>query len=323
MFKIGKIAVIAVVLVSLVSSLAFSLDLNDLQKQAENFSESLAISLPFNASLGLNWSDAYIGKLIPGVPPHFGVGASFGFTTIDMAAADGLAKALGFSIPFDGKKLILPIYAGEARVGGLFLPFDLGIKAGVLPSVELWGSDVKTNYTLIGADIRYALTEGGVILPGISVGLGFNYLKGGLEASVGDKQIYNIGGTQTIEIDKPNVNLFWSTKVLDFKVQLSKSIVIITPYLGVGVSYAWSEAGYEAEAPVTVPGGALSDAQAYIDGMNIDGNKLSSTIKVDGLSVRAFGGLSVNLVVFKLDLTGLYNFRDSNYGASFGARFQL
>jgi hypothetical protein len=319
MHKTGKIAAIAVLLVLLASSLAFSQsDLRELQNRAENFSDSLAKSLPFNAALGLNWSDAYIGKLFS-LPPHLGIGASFGFTTIDMAAAGDLAEALGFSIPFDAKKLMLPMYAGEVRLGGLFLPFDIGVKAGVLQPTGLWGSGIDTSYTLIGADIRYALTEGGVILPKISVGVGFNYLKGGLEAS-GRPMKYSFGGGGTLDIANSDVNLFWTTKTLDFKLQLSKSFFIITPYAGVGASYGWSEAGYEAKAAIT---GNLSNAQAYLDDTTIDGNKISSTVKANGFSARVFGGLSVNLAVFKLDLTGLYNFRDSNYGLSFGARFQL
>jgi hypothetical protein len=320
-----KTAAIIVLLMFMVSSLAFSqTDLEGLQKAAGDFSDALAKSLPFNAALGLNWSDAYIGKFFPSAPPHFGVGGSFGFTTIDMAAANDLAEALGFSIPYDTKKLILPAYAGEARLGGLFLPFDVGIKAGFLPPVGLWGnSDVKTSYTMVGADIRYALTEGGVILPKISLGVGFTYLKGGLEASVGSSQVYTFP-SGSVTVDSPDVNLFWSTKALDFKVQLSKSFFIITPYLGIGASYAWSEAGYEAEAPINVAG----DPHTYLaanglEDIDAGGNKLSSTIKVKGFSARAFGGLSVNLAVFKLDLTGMYNFRDSNYGLSFGARFQL
>jgi hypothetical protein len=329
MYKTGKTAAIIVLLVFLVSSLGFSqTELKHLQERAENFSDALAKSLPFNAALGLNWSDAYIGKLIPGAPPHFGIGASFGVTTIDMAAANDLAEALGFNIPFDTKKLMLPVYAGEVRLGGLFLPFDIGVKAGVLPPVGLWRSGINTSYTLIGADIRYVLTEGGAILPKISLGAGFTCLKGGLETSVGGVQSYDIGGGKTLNVNSPDVHLFWNTKALDFKVQLSKPFFIITPYLGIGASCAWSEAGYEAEAPVTVSGGSLSDAYSYlsargISGMNIGANKLSSTLETSGFSVRAFGGLSVNFAAFKLDLTGMYNFRDSNYGVSFGARFQL
>jgi hypothetical protein len=165
-------------------------------------------------------------------------------------------------------------------------------------------------------------------MPKISLGAGFNYLRGGLGASVGKPLSYSIGGGRTLNVINPDTNLFWNTKVLDVKLQLSKSVFIITPYLGIGASYAWSEAGYEAEAPVTVSGGSLSDAQAYladngVKGMNIGADKISSTINMNGFSIRAFGGLSVNLVMFKLDLTGMYNFRDRNYGFSFGARFQL
>jgi hypothetical protein len=129
---------------------------------------------------------------------------------------------------------------------------------------------------------------------------------------------YDFGLSNSITVQKPDVNLFWKTFALDFKIQLSKSILIVTPYLGLGATYAWSEAGYEAKAPVS---GNTNLAQ--VGGMDITDNKISSTIEVNGFSARAFGGLSFNIMVLKLDLTGLYNFRDSNYGASLGARFQL
>jgi hypothetical protein len=330
MRKSGKIGIVALLLVFLVSSLAFSQNkaLSDLQKNVENFSDALAKSLPFTASLGLNWSDAYIGKFLPSVPPHFGVGGSVGFTTIDMTAARDLAKSLGADIDLDMGKLPLPGYAAEGRLGGFFLPFDIGFKFGYLPPVGLLGSGVDMNYTMVGGDIRYELIEGGVLLPKISIGVGLNYLKGGIGTKVGNDITYDFG-PDSMTIHSPDVDLMWNTVALDFKVQVSKSFLIVTPYLGLGAGYAWSEAGYEINSNITYSAGkSAEDVKNYLaasglQGMDFDGNKISSIAEVSGFSVRAFGGLSLNFTVFKLDLTGLYNFRDSNYGASLGARFQL
>jgi hypothetical protein len=52
-------------------------------------------------------------------------------------------------------------------------------------------------------------------------------------------------------------------------------------------------------------------------------NGFVSIIENSGVSFRAFGGLSVNLTVIRIDLTGMYNLTDQNWGISLGTRFQL
>lgn len=298
-------------------------DLGELQKEVASFSGDLAKSLPFNSTLGLNWSDAYIGKLFPSVPPHFGVGGSFGFTTMDMPALEKLAGYLGYSLPFSTNKMFLPGYTAEGRIGGFFLPFDIGFKFGYIPPTGLWGSSMNMNYLLVGGDIRYAVLDGKV-LPKISIGVGLNYMNAGVGGKVGEEQVINFDSNY-IKLEKPDVNLKWDTLSLDFTAQISKSFLIITPYLGLGASYAWSSAGYSVDANVT---GDKQDINDYLsshglDSMNVDSSGISSIVKNSAFSFRAFGGFSINLMVFRLDFTGLYSFLDKNYGASFGFRFQL
>ena len=325
MKKQYKPLIIAAVLIAGINFSAFgqAVDLRDLQKGVASFSQDLSKSLPFNSSLGLNWSDAYIGKLIPSVPPHFGVGGSFGFTTMKLPIVKKLAGYLGYNLPFDTDRMFLPAYTAEGRVGGLFLPFDVGFKFGYLPQVGLWGKDMTMNYLLVGGDIRYAILDG-TILPKISVGVGLNYLSGGVGGKVGNSQTINYD-SKSITLEKPDVNLKWDTLSLDLKVQISKSFFIITPYLGLGGSYAWSKAGYSVDATVT---GDINDIKSYLssiglDSMDVSSAGISSTVKNTDFGFRAFGGFSLNLVVFRFDLTGLYSFLDQNYGASFGFRFQL
>jgi hypothetical protein len=314
-------------------------DLSTLQKGAADFSENIAKTLPFSSSLGLNWADAYIGKVFPSLPPHFGLGGSFGFTTMDLPMLKTLAGYLGYELPFDTSKMFLPAYAAEGRVGGVFLPFDVGFKFGYLPPVGLWGSGVNMNYLLIGGDIRYAVLDGksSAVLPNISVGLGLNYLKGAVGGKVGSATIINYtdagSATHQLGLQQPEVDLTWSTLALDFKAQISKSFLIITPYLGIGGTYAWSGAGYSVNANVSCDGAPLTPAnvaeiKAYLsrfglDDMDVDSKGISSIIENSAFSLRVFGGLSFNLMVFRLDLTGLYSFLDQNFGASFGFRFQL
>ena len=334
-----KIRILVIFLLVGVSFSGFTAtpDLRDLQKGVADFSENLAKSLPFNSSLGLNWADAYIGKFFPSIPPHFGVGGAFGFTTMELPIMKELAGYLGYKIPIDSGKMFLPAYTAEARMGGFFLPFDVGVKFGYLPPVGLWGTSMDMNYLLVGGDIRYALLDGKskAILPSISIGVGVNYLKAGVGGKVGKETeiSYDYLGSHTIALEKPDVNLKWDTLSLDFKAQISKSFLIITPYLGLGASYAWSSAGYSVDAKVTYDNNPIiqsdiDDIKAFLnsvglDSIDVDSSGMSSIIKNSAFSFRAFGGFSLNLMVFRLDFTGLYSFRDSNFGASFGFRFQL
>ena len=309
-------------------------DLKDVQKGISDFSENLAKSLPFNSSLGLNWSDAYIGKLFPSMPPHFGIGGSFGFTTMELPGMRTLAGYFGYKLPFNAGKLFLPAYMAEARLGGLFLPFDIGFKFGYLPPIGLWGTNMDMNYLLAGGDIRYAILDK-AIPPKISLGIGVNYLKSGISGSVGKAQKIEYGDSGSfITLDRPDVNINWDTVALDFKLQISKSILILTSYLGLGGSYAWSSAGYSVDAKITNKGGNaienldVNEINDYlssigVEGIDINGNGISSITKNRAFSFRAFGGFSFNLMLFMLDLTGLYDFRNGNFGGSFGFRFQM
>lgn len=328
--KEGKIVILALIVGLCASTAAFSQSLGALRTHANEFSDSLARSLPFNTSLGLNWADAHIGQFL-GVPPHFGVGVSMGFTTLNFGAFSKLMDQFGLSLPLNFGGFPLPGYTVEGRIGGFVLPFDVGLKFGILP---ISAGDFKLDYTLIGGEFRYAVLKGNVVLPTVSLGVGFNYLSGGLERAVGQERTFSFpysGSNATLKLGAPTVGFIWETSTLDFKAQVSKSFLIITPYLGLGASHAWSKAGYKADAAVSATdnsGTTISDAniktalQGY--GMtDISAKGFSSIQDVTGWSFRTFGGFSVNLAVFRLDLTGMFNFLDANYGVSLGARFQL
>jgi len=323
-----RIGFIALILVSKISFAAFAQGetLAALQRSAAGFSSSIAQSLPLNAALGLNWSDAFIGRLFPGLPPSFGVGVSLGFTTIELDAMAELAEHFGFGSLPNITRMPFPAYTAEARVGGLFLPFDVGLKFGILPEVGL--GNIELDYLMVGVDIRYAVRDSR-LLP-ISVGIGFNHLRGGIGGSVGSGRSFNFTDPETdapleIAITAPNVNFNWHTNTIDFRAQVSQSLLIFTPYLGIGVSHAWSRAGYDVNATVTGPIDRVNAYLRYVglDEMDLSNTGMSSQIDNNAWGVRLFGGASINLPMFRIDLTGLYSFRDGNYGVSIGFRFQL
>jgi hypothetical protein len=316
-------------------------DLRFAQRGLADFSSTNARTLPFSASLGLNWSDAYIGKFFPGAPPHFGAGLTVGFTTMKVSDLKSMSGSLGNSnIPFDMARLPLPAYTVEGRIGGFFLPFDIGIKIGYLPLSGMGSSDMELDNFLAGGDIRYAVLDNAV-LPKISVGVGLNYLEGGFGVRAGGRPTYHYEdgspGGVNIMFRAPRINMDWSTLSLDFKAQISKSFLIFTPYFGVGAGYAWSSVGYsiegKPEAYLGVGGPPppsttinMDALNAYLTGLNkvkVDDNGMSSTANDGAFSIRAFGGVAFNLGSLRLDLTGLYNFPDSNFGFTLGFRFQM
>jgi len=342
MGKIRKIVITGMVILLLAVSPAFSqsLDysLDDLKNAVENFADSMAEALPFNATMGLNWSNAYIGKVFPSMPPHFGVGISAGATFMNIGSISSLLEM--FDAPsldmLSGVGLPLPGYTIEGRVGGLFFPFDVGVKFGVIPagSIPLLNAfDLDLDYLLVGADVRYSVLPDIIPLK-VSVGLGFNYMNGGVSASVPvgtSFSFYNplINDDSVFQITNPLLELRWETTVIELKAQASFPLLIVTPYLGLGVSYSLSNAGYRVSTSIKVDGDTIThDQMAVINeqfNMNISGENGFEYIKnVDGkINARVFGGLSFNIVVIRIDLTGMYNFMDGSYGATFGLRFQL
>ena len=310
-------------------------NISDLQDGVAAFSKSLAKSLPFNASMGLNWSDAYVGKILPSVPPHFGVGVSLGVTTIEMKPMKKITQFMGFnSLGTSFDNLYFPAYAAEARIGGFFLPFDIGIKYGTMPTVSMPLASVDFDYSMFGVDLRYALMEQSLIKPNISIGLGFSYMTGGLGAKVGTGMSMEMtdpvsGTPYTIGLSAPKIGLVWDTKVFELKAQISKSLLIITPYAGIGASYSWSNAGYEVKTQLT---GDITHFDDINAALKAAGQKpivfdaatgISSKENVTGWGLRAFGGLSLNVVLIKFDFTMMINLLDMSYGGQLGIRFQL
>lgn len=314
----------------------------DIQRGAEKTAQALAVALPFNSTVGLNWSDAYIGQIL-GVPPHFGVGITAGATTVPTVDLKPLLTNMGVSLPAGVDQVLpLPVAVAEARVGGILLPFDVGIKAGYIP--DSLGNTIKdttgglaVKYLLVGADIRYAVLKGNLLLPTVSVGLGVNYMDGGLGTTIsgaGASFTYNDGaGSHTIAATDPEVGVSWRATTVDLKAQVSKGFLFFTPYAGLGATYGASRAGYYVKSTLKydnqdITQTDIDNIKNYLQSQGVAVPDISATgiesyFEKSGWAFRAYGGFSLNLAVMKFDLTGLYNFSDGSYGGSLGLRFQL
>jgi len=298
------------------STLSAQTDISELTNGLTTFVDDATGSLPLAATAGMDWSDAYIGNIVA-VPPHFGVGVVVGATTLPGDTVMPLVKALGGE--FDGSDLPLPLVAVNARIGGILLPFDIGLRVGVIPS-DFPVGDFKLNYQNFGIDARWAFFQGEPLLPTVSVGAGLGYLSTGLVASYGDDLTFT-GTPGTLEVSAPELTMDLSTVTFEGKVQVSKSLLILTPYVGLSVLSGTSTAKAGVASNISSPDSALSDWASILDGISSKGFSQENTVTNIGLNV--FGGTSLNLVFLRFDFQGMYNFVDSTYGGTVGARFQL
>lgn len=326
--------IVLISMMALATAGLWALPLGDFKDGFESFATDMAATLSYNATIGNNWSDAYIGQL-----PHFGVGLAVGVTSVP---ADSLEKfflkAMGESLPSDLKKggLPIPAMALSAKIGGLFLPFDFGIKAMVLPpeATEAFSAiGISTDYKLFGANLRLGLVKEGLLFPDVSFGAGYNRLAGSIVAPLDiGNQSFDIGSEQ-VEVLNPDLSLDWVTDSFDFTLQLSKQFLFIRPFAGMGVSVGKSKVNGGLKSEMTFNGdpiGAseLSDLKAALtaEGLKVEDVSaegfLFSATATDPV-LRVYGGVSLSLLFLNLDLQGIYVPKTKGLGANAMIRVQL
>jgi hypothetical protein len=311
----------------------------------ENFTEGVATTLPFNSVMGLNWSDAYIGNF-----PHFGVGVTVGVAFMPYGSLEETLNGLGVDMSaidneeirnmLEGMGMPFPAIALEGRLGGFAIPFDMGFKLGYIsPELEIpFMEGIVIDYLLLGADARFRLLKGKLAIPTVSVGGGFTYQYGSFDMPGmlgGEQEIINIAGGHTVSMSDPELNFNWKTFVIDLKAQASWNVLLLTPYIGAGASYApYAEAGGGMKAKIYFDGVEIDQddidmVNDYYDQMDepppdLNGGQIIVYASTPAAwSIRAFGGVSLNLALFRLDLLGLYNFASGAFGASINIRLQF
>ncbi len=339
-----KKLVLATLILSLLALPAFSqfTTLDDFKAGFKTFSDDMANVLPMNSAIGLNWSDPYIGQFLS-LPPSLGIGITTGVTTIPYASIENVLEEAfdnsGNDIPDPVKDygLPLPAIAFDARIGGFILPFDIGVKAGFIPKfVEgQIDEDVELDYLLVGADIRYQVMKQRLILPEISVGAGYNYMKGsvafgGILDPITQIDLTGVPGFAPgdyLELTSPDFYIEWETHVVDLKAQASWKLLILQPSVGIGASHGSSTVTGGAKSTLEFNGAPIGPAekQALADlGYDVDDASIGVSSDVTGWSYRVFAGLGINIMwIFRIDVGLQYNLNGDNFGATVGARLQL
>lgn len=323
-----------------IAGLSAQVDVDALKDDFKDFSTDVVKVLPFQSLVGSEWSDAHIGNLLD-VPPHFGVGIALGATALPLESINKVMEAQDSSLPSaletmsEGAFGGFPFPAGvvNARVGGALLPFDVGLKVGMTPGTLDLGV-AAVDYMLLGADIRYAILKGGLVLPKVSVGVGVNYLSGSLATGdFADQQIDGID-EYTITIKDPMISFGWETTTLDLKAQVSKGFLFVTPYAGVGVTKDISSkagGGFSGTLTVTDGNGDEVDieefkAQAAAADYDVDVDEkgfLLYQTATGGFLPRIYGGVSLNLLLLRIDANVMYNITSSTLGVNLGTRIQF
>ena len=199
---------------------SFSATIND---GLDDFAGELGIAVPQAAVQQNVYADAFIGKIFPALPPHFAVGFNAGLTHINTEGIASAADMLGISNVNDS--YYFPVLNADVRIGGVLLPFDVGLSFMKLNSLEAsaFGSDITVDFFTVAADVRYALLEDGLIKPALSLGVGYSYNSGSFGVSSSDAE----------------ANVDYEVQTLYASVQLSKALNIpivrigFTPFVGV------------------------------------------------------------------------------------------
>lgn len=272
----------------------------NITEHMNEFSNSLLPVIP-NVSLQQGvWPDAYIGKVFPGFPPHLGGGVTAGFATVKTTALKDAIKemedALSVKFPTLRETFLFPTITIDAKVGGLFLPFDIGLSIMKIPNLSLskLGAPVTVDFFTVGGSFRYAILQGNVVLPQLSIGLGGYYSKGYI----------NVGAT-----DGSYINTNFDSKIFFLETQLSKQFLFVTPFIGLRLAVSQANVSWDIKAAsYTLAGGASYDFNKNF---------------AESIQPSLFGGVGFNFLFFQTTLAASFDMRYKVWGANLSFRAKL
>ena len=321
---------------------------SSLSSASEGMLDQFEIILPEANSLSGVQPDAYIGKLFPSLLPHFAVGINASVTPVKAAFIsenmDKISSAVStmfettgaisgsgdFSFDFQfPDTLPYPAASLSARVGGIILPFDIGLwgvtTGKIFHEKSIGNSPVfDFDYTAIGADLRYAVLEGAGLFPKISVGGGYQFARQNIGVSFAkdftlDSGFEDADGntyTTDAKIDTA-FNMKVDTHTFFGQVQVSKTLLIVTPYLGLKALFTKSDCSYNWKYETYAAGTKIADLSDSAD------IAYKHTFSEVGIQTQVFGGLSLNFALFQTSLNAAYNFSTQMFTGSLGMNLKL
>ena len=281
-----------------------------------DFCDALADSIPNSQSLQNVWAESWIGHIFPGL--HFGVGLNAGVSSLDVTALKDAAVSMGLDGTSDiPETLVFPTLAGDLRVGGFILPFDVGFSFMSLSPFEslidsaLGDAPVNFSYFSIGGDIRYCLFK-----------TGFGPLNVKISGMGG---IYYTSGDLNLEDDssKSSASMDFSATTFYLGAQASAKLLVLVPYLGARVMFTSSEINWEVtpdwnELLGSSATGATETALLALMPKKFGGGSENGFF--DHIRPQVYGGIGFDLFVLNITAVGSYDFVSNVFGAGLNLR---
>lgn len=284
----------------------------------DDFCDALNDTLPNTQTLQNVWAEAWIGKLIPNF--KFGFGVNAGVATLDITSLKKVGDALAIDMGdlSDTDKLVFPTVAADLRLGGIILPFDLGLSFVTFDTRD-WDSindSIKPaafDYFTLGGDLRWRLFDKGGKFFHVrgSVSGGGYYTKGGVEAS---------DSGSSAELDFKSTTLFAGA-------QVSAKALCFVPFLGGRLLLTKSSVDWKAKAnwsEILNSSGAdssyINDAVSWgILPSSFSGGSDSGW----GVRPQVYGGLGIDLFIIDITVSGSYDFIKDVLGGAVSVRFSI
>ena len=307
----------------------------------QDFADAAVGSLASTATSGLAWSPAHIGQF-----PHFGVGLTVGAAMMPYEAVKPVFDMLSITLPSELDFLQtygvpLPAAAIDARLGGFGIPFDIGFKIGFIPEqVQALLGDVQADYFIAGGDFRFAILQDKGFVPALSVGVGYSYLKGGVEVagliagparSMSARSWSNPAGLKypqllrshpRLHLAEPRDRGQGAAEQEPAHLHAARRVRRrVRPGLVRGRRAALGGHGLQNGTET------LAEIQdAFEPAGETAPTDQGFTVAADapaGWALRVFGGTSINLLFLRLDLDANWNVLTGSYGGNVNLRFEL
>lgn len=264
-----------------------------------DFCDDLVDVVPNSQTQQNVYAEAWIGKIFPGF--HFGAGVNAGVSALDVSALKDAALALGVEDVKDiNDTLVFPTITVDARLGGIILPFDIGVTAMSIDTSKMGAVDeaidpVAINFFTVGADIRYAIFEGGFMRPKWSVGAGFYYTKGGVD----------------VDDDSAKASLDFKSTTFMVNTQASIKVLCLVPFIGGRALFSKTSVDWKVKADWASI--IADEADTYYDGVldaltwGILPSSFSGSSSGFSVYPQVFGGIGLDLLFLNLTVSGSYD----------------
>ncbi len=235
------------------------------------------------------------------------------------------------------EKFIIPTASVDIRIGGFVLPFDFGLCAMMTnPSIfkvklddpksvydmnqainfNFLGFNGSIDYLTIGGDIRYRFYEGSLVMPMISLGIGYTYTKGNFKVGTTSEETLTVGGSSYgVQTTTADMAMGFETQVFYLQAQFSKSFGIVTPFIGARgllsntkTTYAWNYKTENETLGISVADGDSGYVTADKATESYDEIK-NGLWNLKGIQPQVYLGLSFNAGIFQFTLSGCADLR--------------